>query len=185
MITVCPICGKSVVAHWPEFWPYRRSETYYCSQNCYDVSLTKDLNMLHDAARRRRETKMARMKKDGTPAKRPGPKAKTIIETPEGGSMEVEIPEKVPTVKVDGPLKIETPEAGTITVNGKPPFTPTKAYKVTGIRTEQFGEFYFDKKFNSIDWRTEEGDEIGMSPQGWKNLAEELPDILHALGVDM
>ena len=175
MITACAFCGRTIVAHWPEFWPYRRGEAYYCTQNCYDISLTRDLNMLHDAARRRRESKMARMKKDGTPAKKPGRKPQQI-ETPE---------EMIPTVKVDGPLKIETPEAGTITVNGKPPFEPTKAYKVTGIRTEQFGEFYFDKKFNSIDWRTEEGDEIGMSPQGWKNLAEELPDILHALGVDL
>ena len=175
MITACAFCGRTIVSHWPEFWPYRRGEAYYCTQNCYDISLTRDLNMLHDAARRRRESKMARMKKDGTPAKKPGRKPQQI-ETPE---------EIIPTVKVDGPLKIETPEAGTITVNGKPPKASTKAYKVTGIRTEQFGEFYFDKKFNSIDWRTEEGDEIGMSPQGWKNLAEELPDILHALGVDL
>ena len=175
MITACAFCGRTIVAHWPEFWPYRRGEAYYCTQNCYDISLTRDLNMLHDAARRRRESKMARMKKDGTPAKKPGRKPQQI-ETPE---------DIIPTVKVDGPLKIETPEAGTITVNGKPPKASTKAYKVTGIRTEQFGEFYFDKKFNSIDWRTEEGDEIGMSPQGWKNLAEELPDILHALGVDL
>lgn len=116
MITVCPVCSRSVVAHWPEFWPYRRGEAYYCSQNCYDISLTRDLNMLHDAARRRRGLKMARMKKDGMPAKRPGPKAKTIIETPECGFMEVEIPEKVPTVKLDGALRIETPEAGKVDV---------------------------------------------------------------------
>jgi hypothetical protein len=62
---------------------------------------------------------------------------------------------------------------------------PRKKYEVTGIRTDNFGEFYFDKKFNSIDWRTEEGDEIGMSPLGWKNLINELPDIMRELGVDV
>ena len=184
MITHCPECSRLTVIHWPEHWVYRRGDIFYCSYNFYDVALVRDTKTMNDVLRKRRQAKMARMKKDGTPAKKPGPKK---IEIPEGNMTVVatKAPPQVPTVKVDGPLKIETPEAGTITVNDKPPFEQKKAYKVTGIRTEQFGEFYFDKKFNSIDWRTEEGDEIGMSPQGWKNLAEELPDILHALGVDM
>lgn len=119
MITVCPVCSRSVVAHWPEFWPYRRCEAFYCSQNCYDISLTRDLNMLHDAARRRRGLKMARMKKDGTPAKRPGPKK---IEIPEDNMTAVatKAPPQVPTVKLDGALKIETPEAGKVEVVEKP-----------------------------------------------------------------
>ena len=41
---------------------------------------------------------MARMKKDGTPAKRPGPKAKK------------------PTIKLDGELRIETPEAHNVDI---------------------------------------------------------------------
>ena len=49
---------------------------------------------------------------------------------------------------------------------------------------ENFGEFYYDQKFNSIDWRTEEGDEISLPPIGWKNLMQEMPDILKALGVN-
>lgn len=59
-----------------------------------------------------------------------------------------------------------------------------KTYPVTGIRTD-YGEFYYDHKFNSIDWRTEGGDEIGMGPIAWKNFAEELQDILRTLGVDV
>lgn len=58
-------------------------------------------------------------------------------------------------------------------------------YDVTAIRSQEFGEFYYDHKFHCIDWRTEGGDEISLSPQGWKNLIEELPHILRVLGVDV
>jgi len=95
--------------------------------------------------------------------------------------------EQVPTVKLSGPLKIETPEAEKVQIVETPekPKKQEKKYTVTGIRTEQFGEFYYDKKFESIDWRTVEGDEVSLSPLGWKNLMEELPDILDALGVEL
>ena len=115
---------------------------------------------------------MARMKKDGTPAKKPGRKPQQI-ETPE---------EIIPTVKVDGPLKIETPETGNVEVVCT---MPNLEYEVSAIRTEEFGEFYYDKKFNSIDWRTAEGDEISLHPLGWKNLMDQLPEILRILGVEV
>jgi len=57
-------------------------------------------------------------------------------------------------------------------------------YEVTAIDTE-YGEFYRDKKFNCIDWRNAAGDELSMGLDRWKKLAEELPTILEALGVEM
>ena len=87
-------------------------------------------------------------------------------------------PGQMPTVKLSGPIRIETPEDPPTRVirriGGK--------YEVSAIRVENMGEFYYDIKYNSIDWRTEAGDEVSLSPTGWKNLAEELPDILAALG---
>ena len=56
-------------------------------------------------------------------------------------------------------------------------------YDVTAIRHPALGEFYYDRKFNSIDWRTEEGDEISMAPALWRELIEELPKIMDILGV--
>lgn len=56
-------------------------------------------------------------------------------------------------------------------------------YEVSAIRSEALGEFYFDRKFNSLDWRTAEGEEIGMSPDGWKMLMNELPKIMGILGI--
>ena len=56
-------------------------------------------------------------------------------------------------------------------------------YEVSAIRSEALGEFYFDRKFNSLDWRTAEGEEIGMSPDRWKMLMNELPKIMEILGI--
>ena len=75
------------------------------------------------------------------------------------------------------------------TYTGEPEKKITKpvnydGYDVVAIRHPELGEFYFDKKYNSIDWRTEEGDEIGMPPWLWKKLRDELPKIMAVLGVD-
>lgn len=56
-------------------------------------------------------------------------------------------------------------------------------YEVSAVRSEALGEFYFDRKFNSLDWRTVEGEEIGMSPVGWHQLMNELPKIMGILGI--
>jgi len=58
-------------------------------------------------------------------------------------------------------------------------------WAVTAIRHPELGEFYRDMKFNTIDWRTATGDEVGMDLPGWTDLAEELPRILKKLGVDV
>ena len=96
---------------------------------------------------------------------------------------------QIPYVKVNGPLKIETPEANKIEIVETPEDPPTRVikriggkYEVSAIRVQNMGEFYYDIKYNTIDWRTDAGDEVSLSPIGWKNLAEELPDILAALG---
>ena len=56
-------------------------------------------------------------------------------------------------------------------------------YEVTAVRDAELGEFYFDRKYNTIDWRTPDGDEISMGPVGWRNLARQIPEVLGILGV--
>ena len=196
MMAVCPECGKHHVVTWPELNPFRRGERFYCSHGCWQISVDRDMKQIKEVQLNRRQRKMMELNKDGTVRKKPGPKPKKRIEIPEGEwtpAVDVygpangaEVPEQVPTLKVDGPLKIETPEAGKVEVVEKPeiPKKTIKVYKVTGIRTD-YGEFYFDRKFNSIDWRTEGGDEVGMCPAAWAGLVEELPDIMKALGVEL
>ena len=55
-------------------------------------------------------------------------------------------------------------------------------YTVSAIRTD-LGEFYYDKKFDRLDWRTIEGEEISMSPAAWFRLYEMIPEIMGILEV--
>lgn len=119
-------------------------------------------------------------------------------------------PEKPATVKVDGPIAIETEKPEEVTVSAGDAMKSMEEaadeffgkckemglmkkepkvrhlsrirFNVTAVETE-YGEFYRDKKFNCIDWRNMEGDELSMKLDLWKKLAEELPEILMALGV--
>ncbi len=91
MMFYCPFCGARRFTCWPEFWPWQYQGDLFCSENCWICDATKE-------QRERNGYKMARMKKDGTPAKMPGPKAKK------------------PTIKLDGELRIETPEAHNVDI---------------------------------------------------------------------
>jgi hypothetical protein len=93
------------------------------------------------------------------------------------------------TVKVDGPLKIETKEPEKIEVIE--PENPTRVirkmfgFEVSAIRDDVMGEFYYDIKFNRIDWRSPDGTEVSLSPTAWKTFSEKIPAVLNALGVKL
>lgn len=91
--------------------------------------------------------------------------------------------DNAPTVKVDGALKIETPESNRVTV-AEVPEKAGKRYTYNALEIAGFGEFYHDKKFNRIDWRTQDGDEISLEPARWKILSSEIVVMLQKLGVD-
>ena len=174
MTLYCDFCGRRWFAHWPEFWPYRYKDEIYCSENCRICSAT--LIKLGNGEKKL----MTRMKKDGTPAKKPGRK---------------------PTIKLDGELKIETPEAKKVEIVETPenvvkvietPQLKLKPglrglnhsdFEVSAIRHPQLGEFYYDQKFGMVDWRRPEGDEISMSPKNWKELYLLIPDVMGILRV--
>ena len=140
---------------------------------------------------------MERIKKDGTPAKKPGPKAKkptvTLIEEPGAPGFtngEVDkIKAAVPTVKLDGPLRIETPEAKKVDVVE----TPEKPKKVAPLQFDgytvrciegKYGKFYWDYEYNRLDWTSPEGEEVSLSSEGWYTFCTEImPKVMAILGV--
>ena len=189
MMSTCCVCGRTHLIHQPEFWPYRRGTKLYCSENCLIVDATKDMQLLNKIKHKRRQMIMARMRKDGTPAKKPGPKAKNV-----------EIPEPLdggPWEKMETPEDEFTPEKVDMLKNGKiPPIRETAGkdadvkplafdgLEISALRHQDLGEFYFDKKYNTIDWRTPEGDEVSLGPAWWKQMITDLPKIMKLLGVD-
>ena len=60
MMANCPVCGKLTAIYWPEFWVYRRKDTFYCSENCMIVDETRDLKLMNQVARDRRLRKEAK-----------------------------------------------------------------------------------------------------------------------------
>ena len=181
MITNCPVCGKLTAIHWPQHWIYRRGDTYYCSWNCLDVDITKDLKLMHEVQRKRRERKMYnKLKKDGTPAKKSGPKPKKV-EIPEpisGGECEkVETPE---TNKVE---IVETTERQIGGLCPPPEVEDDRLFHTAAVRSKKLGTFYYDDKHGTIDWRHPYGEEISLFPEDYRLLRDSIDMILHVLGV--
>ena len=116
----CPVCGKLHVVTWPHLFPYRRGEKFYCSYDCMAIDESKDMNLIHQVRRERRLRKLARMKKDGTPAAKPGRKPKTAarsdVPAPIAGGDWEKIPAPAASLKLDGAVRIETPEEKNVQV---------------------------------------------------------------------
>lgn len=107
-------------------------------------------------------------------------------------------PEEVPVVKVDGALRIETPEAKKIQVaevTEKPAKKPIE-YKVTGIQTE-VGEFWVvrEGKIKWVPGRLAKEDPVmqvmwpeaepALVPEMWRRFAEIILYVLDLLEVEL
>ena len=58
-------------------------------------------------------------------------------------------------------------------------------WHVTAIRNKEWGVFYFDEKFRTIDWRHPSGEEVSLTVADWKRLPELIPQILRVLGLEV
>ena len=54
-------------------------------------------------------------------------------------------------------------------------------YETSAIIVKDLGEFYFDKKYNTIDWRAPDGAETSLTPEGWRHLHDSIPEMLSVL----
>ena len=177
MITKCAQCGKRTVVLYPDLWAYKRGNAvarkYLCSWSCLRE---------YDKEKGVEDMSLTQVKKDGTPAKKPGRKpAKKQIETPEGEF--VTVATKVPPTVINGVeyerLEQEKPEK---------PETPVNQleFKIVGIEG-QYGRFVYDKARNEIIWSTEDGEAAAMSPTSWRIFAKQMPRVVELLltGVEL
>ena len=210
MMKVCPICGRNRVIFWPDHWVYRRGSTYFCSENCMDISIIRDTKLLNEIGRKRRK-ELINMS-DTRRYLKPNERAVALRTYEENGkeaaisylsgigipnpdkcmkNLLVRFKDMAPaaTVKVDGPIRIETKEPEKIEVIEQE--NPTRVirkmfgFEVSAIRDDVMGEFYYDIKFNRIDWRSPDGTEVSLSPTAWKSFSEKIPAVLNALGVKL
>ena len=76
----CSWCGKEFTVLYPDLWVYKVGKKWFCTWKCLRADEKKG------------EDEMPRMKKDGTPAKKPGPRkerVKTVAELKGYGECEV------------------------------------------------------------------------------------------------
>lgn len=167
---ICNQCGKEFDVLYPDLWRYKRWNKWFCSWHCLR------------ADEKGEEPMATRLKKDGTPAKKPGPKKANV-------EMVICKPPEELLPKVNMPVA-ETPEQMILKsgVNYQLKVEEDRKdseWSYPAIRHEVFGEWYFDRDHNRIDWRTPEGDEVSFTPDGWKRLmAEILPKVMKELGVN-
>ena len=64
----CSWCGKEFTVLYPDLWAYKVGKKWFCTWKCLRADEKKG------------EDEMPRMKKDGTPAKKPGPRLKKLLE---------------------------------------------------------------------------------------------------------
>lgn len=57
-------------------------------------------------------------------------------------------------------------------------------FKTTAVWNEHLGEFYYDRKYRTIDWRNPEGEEVSIPPEDWKLLSDAIPMILNVLDAE-
>jgi len=55
--------------------------------------------------------------------------------------------------------------------------------QVSAVRDEQIGEFYYDLKYRTMNWRAPDGTEVSLLPETWHQVAEKLPEVMKILGI--
>lgn len=58
-------------------------------------------------------------------------------------------------------------------------------YEATAIKKDGIGEFYYDKRSGTIDWRNEFGEEVSLLPADWARMAEEIPRMMKIMSVEV
>ena len=182
---VCPVCEKHFSVLYPHLWRYKRGTgnnwMYFCKYSClreYDKR-KEERDVKYVTAKEKK--KAAELALSGeSPLKylqslgvqNPTSTWKTIREYYKKND-----PETYAKLPVSGDVKkweektTREPE-------------PEMEYETTAIRVKGLGEFYFDHKFNSIDWRALDGAETSLTPDGWKHLHDAIPEILDKLNAN-
>ena len=180
MVTKCAQCGKRTVVLYPDLWVYKRGNKfgykYLCSWSCLRE---------YDKEKGVEDMSFTQVKKDGTPAKKPGRKpTKKQIETPEGEF--VTVATKVPPKTIfDDDVEAKLPK---VEVPEKPKSrftTPAKleGFEIAAVRGD-FGVYLASAEYNYFEFQAFEGD-LCMKPEDWSDQLEELKHAAKVLGVEL
>ena len=205
----CPVCGKQFTVLWPDLWRYKRGRNYLCGYGCMRMidrgetvmeKFTKEQKAkaveialeggdpkayLESIGSKNPENlwyyiKLQLRKNDPeTWEKLAGSPKRTPVETPESEFVPARKPKPLDGGEWE---KLEIPEAKKPEAVEIPAEKPGEHYQMTALFVSGLGEFYHDRKYKTVDWRNDEGDEISLPPFAWMQLSKELPTILQKIG---
>lgn len=159
----CSQCGKDFPMLYPHLWRYKTGNKLFCSWHCLR------------ADERKEEDEMERLKKDGTPWGKPGPRKNVkTVKVPE--VPEVEIPERPLNLQGGVNYQLKVDEAME---------KPEVAMRVITVDTELGTFSLVEGTTGEIMWDTVPKDYVKMTREQWSKLAEIIPKLLKTLGVEV
>ena len=207
MSEICPVCGKEFEVLWPSLWSYKRNNQPICSWKClrtFDKGET-DMNkpkqngqmitcrQLVEAMEAGADP-MEWLKEQGytNPAHayqnmRNAAKAKDpelFARFPVKKKTRKQEEEQAEDRGLFEKVKEDILQAPAVLVTQMEEEKRTDLWRTTAIRNEELGEFYYDTRFKSLDWRHPYGEEISLPPDVWRKLLVALPGIMMALHLD-
>lgn len=212
MITTCAMCGKSFDVLYPDLWRYKRGSLFLCSWSClrqFDEG-EKTMNKI-TLKQKQKAVEIAisggnpieYLRSCGSTApdklwcyiktvlKKKEPE--TFAKIPDLRRKKPEAPEaeaKPATLKLDGPIRIQTPEKIIDLPDEKVMQIPKELpkpfeYRTTGISTA-IGDFQYFRKSGYLDWTPLDGNgTVSMNTEEWKELLKLIPDVARVLGVEL
>lgn len=216
MIATCPVCRKGFEVMWPHLWAYREGKHYLCTWKCLRRMREGSEEEPMEDKRGSRLTEDQKEQavdialKGGSPlrflkecgCKNPSTAWQSVLRWAAKqdwdddvmsklpvdfrGKGKVKVPEQVPEVKIDGPIRIQTVEPEKVTFVDTIPLPKVSGieYRMTGISTEA-GDFQYFRKQGFIDWTTLDGTCVSMNLEEWKALMKVLPEVIRLLGVEL
>ena len=166
----CPVCGKEFDVLWPDLWRYREGSAYICTWKC--------LRQLRKEAEEKVYTKV---KKDGTPAKKSGPKttARKIDIAPK--STEVTLvydPSIAEEYKREQEAKKKSFEEMKLPVPEEKKIQGQEPLEVASLKSRVLQNGYYRKNSDGTGMWLEGGsmekDALGLCAKNWIRLSEEI-----------
>lgn len=212
MITNCAMCGKSFDVLYPDLWRYKRGSLFLCSWSClrqFDegekamnkITLKQKQKAVEIAISGGNPIEYLRSCGSTAPDKLwcyiktvlKKKEPETFAKIPDLRRKKPEAPEaeaKPATLKLDGPIRIQTPEKIIDLPDEKVMQIPKELpqpfeYRTTGISTA-IGDFQYFRKSGYLDWTPLDGNgTVSMNTEEWKELLKLIPDVARVLGVEL
>ena len=213
MEIVCSECGKRRDVLYPDLWQYKCNKRYYCSYKCFRKGEVKMGNVTWEMKEKAVKIALAGgdvlayLEECGSKnpqsmwwtiknkLKETDPEAYKKLPDLRPGANKPVVDKGMPvkpeaTVKVDGPIRIETPEANLVQVAEvpkKPKINQPLMHsgkKAVGWEGD-FGVYIYDRKHGYIDYESNDGEEISMPVDAWREWLKEIVEIAQLMGVEL